>query len=304
MAIPSFQDCMLPILLFLSDNNEHTNSEIVSFISDFYKLTDEEKSARIPSGLQNLVYSRVYWAKTYLRKAQLIEEPAKSINIISSRGLKTLAEKPKTIDVKFLLKFKEFHDYKYPSKKEEHQLIQEDRISAALEKTPIESIFDGVRKYQANIKDDLLDLVKKNTPSFFEKLVVDLLVRMGYGGSYSEASAVVGKTGDGGIDGVIKEDRLGLDIVYIQAKRWDGNVGSKELQSFVGALASKKSRKGVFITTSGFTKSAFDYAKSIDQNIVLIDGDILTSLMIEFNLGVAIQQTIELKQIDFDFFEI
>jgi len=173
-----------------------------------------------------------------------------------------------------------------------------------MKKTPNELINEGVLRLHANLKDDLMDMVKANTPSFFENLVVRLLVKMGYGGSYEEASRIVGKPGDGGIDGVIKEDRLGLDTIYVQAKRWENNIGSTEIQSFVGALAGKKSRKGVFITTSKFTKPALDYWKSIDHNIVLIDGDDLVSLMIEYNLGVSVQDVIEIKQIDSDFFSL
>lgn len=303
MAIPNFQECMLPVLVFLSDNEEHTNIEIVNYISDHFKLTEEERKVRIPSGLQNLIYSRVYWAKTYLKKALLIDQPARSINVISNRGKDVLKENNKVIDVKYLMKFKEFQTYHKQTRKEQVDKPEDVKIDPIQEKTPFEMINDGIRNYQANINDDILELVKKNSPAFFERIVVELLVRMGYGGSYAEAASVVGKSGDGGIDGVIKEDRLGLDIVYIQAKRWEGNVGSKELQSFVGALASKKSKKGVFITTSGFTKQAFDYARGIDHNIVLIDGDKLASLMFEFNLGVSVQQTIAIKQLDYDFFE-
>jgi len=303
MAIPNFQQCMLPVLVFLSDNEEHTNIEIVNYVSDLFKLTEEERKVRILSGLQNLIYSRVYWAKTYLKKALLIDQPARSINVISIRGKEVLRDNPKVIDVKFLMKFKEFQAYHRQVKNDQVDKPDVNKSEFTQDRTPLELINEGVRNYQANISDDILELVKQNSPSFFEKIVVELLVRMGYGGSYSEAASVVGKSGDGGIDGVIKEDRLGLDTIFVQAKRWEGNVGSKELQSFVGALASKKSKKGVFITTSDFTKAAFDYSKSIDHNIVLIDGEKLANLMVEYNLGVSVQQTIELKHIDYDYFE-
>ena len=175
MSIPSFQECMLPILSFLNDKNEHTNSEIVTHISDFFQLSDDERNERIPSGLQNLIYSRVYWAKTYLKKALLIEEPAKSINIITLRGVEVINQHPDKVDVKFLLRYKEFKDYKYPNKKMDKESVLEETLPNTIEKTPIETIFEGVNRYQANIKDDLLDLVKKNTPGFFEKLVVELI---------------------------------------------------------------------------------------------------------------------------------
>ncbi len=305
MAIPAFQDCMLPLLLFLADDNEHTNTEIVSHISDYFGLTEEERNMRIPSGPQYLIYSRVYWAKTYLKKAKLIEETSKSVNVLTKRGHAVLNEKPERVDVKYLLKFKEFKDYRNANKDKSLTPSTSDFNDKPIvnqEMTPEDSIIEGTQKLKSSIIDDLLDQIKENTPRFFENLVVQLLVKMGYGGSFDEAAQVVGKTGDGGIDGVIKEDRLGLDLVYVQAKRWQNNIGSPEIQGFVGALAGKKSKKGIFITTSTFTKAALEYAKTIEHNIVLIDGKKFAELMFEFNLGVTVQKVLEIKVIDSDFF--
>lgn len=303
MTIPVFNTCMLPALEFAADKKEHSNQELVAFLSDFFKLSEDERNEKLPSGTKTRIYDRASWAKTYLKRAKLIEITSQSKFVITARGEAVLKEKLPSITVKYLEKFGEFKEYLKTFNIDKTVEEVEEGHTSPKSMTPQEAIDFGYQKLNENISVDLLDQIKKCTPDFFENLVVQLIVKMGYGGSLKEAGQVVGKSGDGGIDGLIKEDRLGLDIVYIQAKRWDvGQVGRPEIQKFVGALAGKKSKKGIFITTSGFTKEAMDYARNIDSNIVLIDGKKLTDLMIEFNLGVSVQQVVEIKQIDFDFF--
>lgn len=299
--IPCFQKCMLPLLKLASDENEHKFSDAVRFLSDQFELTDEERAQMIPSNTQSVMTNRVTWARTYMKKAGILEDPRRGVFKITKRGKDVLAKNPPEINVKYLAQFDEFKQFREKRNSKEENESVSDVISNA---TPQELLDEGYAKLTDNLADDVLEKILSCSPNFFERLVIDLLVRMGYGGSFGEAAQVVGKSGDGGIDGIIKEDKLGLDAIYIQAKRWEnGIVGRPEIQKFVGALAGQKATKGVFITTSKFSKEAFDYVETVGTKIILIDGQRLASLMIEYNVGVSVAQTYEIKKIDSDYFE-
>ncbi|NBB23109.1 restriction endonuclease [Runella sp. CRIBMP] len=300
--IPDYQSIMLPLLTLVSDKQEHKYRDVIESLSAYYKLSDEERKELLASGQQAIFDNRVGWAKTYLKKAGLLDSPKRATIVITQRGIDTLSKSLNRIDVKFLKQFPEFVDFQTAKRDEipdEGILIQE--IS---EQTPEEIFDNSYQRIRKTLATELLKRVLELPPSFFEKMVVELLVRMGYGGSIKDAGKAIGKSGDEGIDGTIKEDKLGLDIIYIQAKRWQlGNVvGRPEIQKFVGALAGQGAKKGVFITTSSFTKEALEYMPRNETKIVLIDGSQLSQLMIDYNLGVATHQIYELKKIDNDYF--
>lgn len=297
--IPDYQRCMLPLLKYAADKSEHKFSDAVEYLSDEFALTKEERKELLPSKTQDVITNRIGWARTYLKKAGLLEDTRRGYFKITERGLSVLSENLEKLSTKYLQKFDEFIAFR-----EKH--IEKDtssEIELTTEATPEEMLETGFAKLSENLIDDLLAKIGKSSPSFFEHLVVDLLVHMGYGGSFSEAAQVVGKSGDEGIDGIIKEDKLGLDTIYIQAKRWKGVVGRPEIQKFAGALLGQKASKGVFITTSSFTKEAEEYVSSVDRKVVLIDGTKLATLMIEHNVGISTVRTFEIKRIDSDYFE-
>ncbi|MBP3708813.1 MAG: restriction endonuclease [Treponema sp.] len=300
MAIPDFQTIMLPLLRYAADRQEHKVSDAVTVLSNEFKLTEEERQQMIPSNRQATMYNRVVWAKTYLKNAGLLSGVRRGFFQITERGNAALAENPARIDMKYLNRFEEFKTFRTLR----HEKETTDSDNDVLEtQTPDDLLAEGYKRVSENLVDEVLEKILACSPKFFENLVVDLLVRMGYGGSFDEASSVVGKSGDEGIDGIIKEDRLGFDAIYIQAKRWQGAVGRPEIQKFAGALLGQKANKGVFITTSIFSKEAVEYAKTVNQKIVLIDGQKLASLMIEHNVGISVMQTYEIKRIDSDYFE-
>ncbi|MFH1077833.1 MAG: restriction endonuclease [Patescibacteria group bacterium] len=302
MAIPDYQSLMLPILELASDKKEHSIREAIDGLSEKFGLSDAEKTELLPSGQQYVFENRVGWARTYLKKAGLLNTTKRSYFQISDEGIKVLDSKPKRIDAKYLTRFPQFLEFKTKKKERvtEHGWItQVDEIDAP---TPQEFIELGYQKIRDDLAQDILTNIKNCTPKFFEKLVVELLLKMGYGGSRIDAGEAIGQSGDGGIDGIIKEDRLGLDVIYLQAKRWEGVVGSKEIRNFVGSLVGKKATKGVFLTTSDFTKDAKEYIETVNHKVVLIDGEKLTQLMFEFNLGLQTTNTYEIKRIDVDYF--
>ena len=305
MPIPRYNELMLPLLRYLSDGEEHTNQELINYLANFFNLSEIERNQRMANQNRNLLYDRYNWAKVYLRKAKLIESISRSTIIITNRG-KDVSNDSTLIEINrnYLMRFPEFIVFT-GGNNENHQNIEVPADAFTIEDKSPEEIIDANFGILFNIlASDLIDKVKNCSPAFFEKLVVDLLVKMGYGGSIKEAGSVIGQTGDGGIDGVIKEDRLGLDTVFIQAKRWEGNVGRVEIQAFVGALAGRRSKKGVFITTSNFTQQAMQYVENIDAKVILINGKLLAELMIEYGLGVSMQRIYEIKQIDTDYFEL
>ena len=302
MAIPDYASLMLPILEFLSDKQERKTSGIVSYVANRFNLSEDDMRILIPSGRAKLISNRVGWACTYLRKAGLISSRQRGMNRIADDGQNVISQKPEKIDSAFLSQFEKFQEFRHEtSNKAENQAISLDTTN---EKTPEEIIGAQSEIIHNSIRKDLLDQIGVMEPDSFEQLVVDLLIAMGYGGTAEDAGRAIGKTNDGGIDGVIKEDVLGLDTIYIQAKRWKNTIPVKEVRDFAGALLSKRSNKGVFITTSSFPSSAQDFVSSIDRKIILIDGERLANLVIKFSLGVTTRQTIELKEIDSDYFTI
>lgn len=301
MAIPDYQSVMLPLLNLAADGNEHRFRDAISKLADKFGLSDEERKETLPSG--GLIFdNRVGWARTYLKKAGLLCYPKRLYIQITERGRKVLSENPKTIDVKLLRRFPEFMDFQAPRKpgKEDSTVDLQDDSS----ETPEELLASGYLKLRKQLESDLLDRVKSCTPEFFERMVVRLLTTMGYGGSLADAGKAIGRSGDGGIDGVIKEEKLGLDLLFIQAKKWeDATVGRPEIQKFVGALYGRKTKKGIFITTSGFSKDAKGYAEGLDSRVILIDGKQLAELMFDYGIGVSTANSYVVKKVDSDFFE-
>ena len=255
----------------------------------------------MPSGRQTKLANRIGWAVTYLKKAKLLESGKRGTFYISSRGKEVLESQPNSIDRSFLERFTEFQEFQNVRSGDGVQL--DVSIIEDTEQTPEENFEISYQKLKKDLGEKLLEQIKNCSPKFFEKLVVDLLLAMGYGGSRKDAGEAVGKSGDGGIDGIIKEDNLGLDLIYIQAKRWEASVGRPTVQAFAGSLEGMKARKGVMITTSQFTKEAKEYVKIIEKRIILIDGDKLTQLMIDFSVGVSEIQTYTLQKVDSDYFD-
>jgi restriction system protein len=300
--IPDYQSIMLPLLRHISDSKEHKMRDVTDQLAEQLGVTEEERKELLPSGAAPVFYNRTAWAKTYLKKAGLIDSPKQGIVVISKRGLEVLKKNPTQIDVKFLKQFSEFVEFQTTKGEEESQGIE--KVEDISTETPEEALETAYQKIRKSLAQDLLNKVITLSPAFFERLVVELLVKMGYGGSIKDAGRAIGKSGDEGIDGTIKEDKLGLDIIYIQAKRWQpGNtVGRPELQKFVGALAGQGAKKGIFITTSSFTRDALDYAPRNETKIVLIDGQQLAQYMIDYNLGVTSLNSYEVKRMDSDYF--
>lgn len=299
MPIPDYQTCMLPFLRFLGDGSEHTLRDAEEALANQFHLTPSERVELLPSGQQGIFKNRIGWARTYLKKAGLLEAPKRGIFKITDRGMSALASSPARIDVKYLEQFAEFLEFRDASKPESAS-VSEVAPSKTTPEEAIELAHQGLREQLAQ---ELLSRILSCSPTFFEQLVVELLVKMGYGGSRKDAGERIGQTGDGGIDGIIKEDRLGLDTIFIQAKRWQGSVGRPEIQKFVGALQGQRARKGVFITTSSYTAEAAEYASRIDTKVVLIDGKQLASLMTDFDVGVSVSASYVVKRLDSDYFE-
>jgi len=301
MAIPDYQTCMLPLLRYLSDGMEHSLRDAEENLAEHFDLTPGERAELLLSGQQGVFKNRIGWARTYLKKAALLEAPKRGVFKITQRGLRTLASNPGRIDVRYLEQFPEFIEFREASRPENGTAAATELPQSKT--TPEEAIELAHQGLRVQLAAELLARILSCSPTFFEQLVVELLVKMGYGGSRRDAGERIGQSGDGGIDGIIKEDRLGLDTIFIQAKRWQGSVGRPEIQKFVGALQGQRAKKGVFITTSNYTAEASDYATRIDTKVVLIDGRQLAGLMIDFDVGVAAAATYFVKRIDSDYFE-
>ncbi len=299
MPIPDYQACMLPLLKYAGDGEVHRFKEAVEAVSDSFNLSEEERNELLPSGTQFLIANRVGWARTYLKKAGLLSDPKRGYMQITDSGNDLLQSIPDSITTKYLERYESFQEFRNKSNVKSNDSLTDDSEQYT---TPQEALEYGYQKLMESLSDDLLDSIKSCSPAFFERVVVELLVKMGYGGSLREAAQVVGKSGDAGIDGIIKEDKLGLDTIYIQAKRWDGVVGRPEIQKFAGALLGQKARKGIFVITSYFSKEAIEYASNLETKIVLIDGIKLTELMIETGLGVSTVDTFLIKRVDTDYF--
>jgi restriction system protein len=300
MAIPDFETLMLPTLQFAADENEHSYRETIEHLANWYSLTEEERKKRVPSGVMPILNNRVSWTLFYLRKAGLLESTRRGFYKITQTGLEALSQKPTKVDTNYLRRYLSFQEF--ISTKSEKSSKEED-LAATSSKSPDELLEYSYQTLREVLASELLLQIKKRSPEKFENLVVELLVRMGYGGSINEAGEVIGRSGDEGIDGTIKEDVLGLDVIYIQAKKWDTTVGRPEIQKFAGALQGRRARKGIFITTGSFSKDAVDFSSRIDNRIVLIDGKKLVDLMIDHNIGVSTLKTYEIKKLDSDYFE-
>ena len=287
-------------MTFAGDKKEHTNDEALEYLKTKFSITPDEFEILLKSGRQSVVSNRFGWAKVYLKKAGLLEAKERAKFNITDAGLRVLKSNPPAITDKFLMQFPDFQEFQKRHKVEKPTLVG----TVPINKTPLEMLEDSYSTLRGELADELLTNIANCSPKFFENLVVDLLVGMGYGGSIIDAGQSVGKSGDGGIDGIIKEDKLGLDVIYVQAKRWEGPVGAKEIRNFVGALAGQKANKGVFITTSIFTKDAHAYVQNIQQKVILIDGQALAQYMIDYDIGVSLEKNYQIKRVDHDFFEI
>jgi restriction system protein len=300
--IPDFQTLMLPFLMHIGDNQEHSKKELVEALANALKLTEAEKREMLPSRNQPVFYNRVTWVIAHFKAAKILDNTRRGYVKITPLGIDILKQNPATINLKFLKQLPTYieamNSWKNKNSTEETSRNEDMEV-----KTPEELLEAGYQSIKNSLKQELLEKLKSVHPAYFEKIVVELLVKMGYGGSIAEAGKATKYSNDEGIDGIIKEDKLGLDVIYIQAKRWDGVVSRPEIQKFVGALAGQRAKKGVFITTSGFSKEAISYASQMDAKIVLIDGEQLAQYMIDYNLGVSIQDTYEIKRIDSDYFE-
>lgn len=302
VAIPDYQSLMLPLLKLASDEQEHTISQTVDALAKEFNISEQERQALLPSGSEGIFENRVRWARTYLKKAGMIEATGRGRFRIAQRGLDVLKQRPEAIDNKFLSRFAEFQEFK-PSPSQEAAAAAEPAVKTEDTRTPREVLDASYQELRQALIEEMIDRLKLGSPRFFERVVVNLMVAMGYGGSRKDAGEAVGQTGDGGIDGIIKEDRLGLDAIYLQAKRWEGTVGRPVVQGFVGSLEGFKARKGVLITTSQFSQDAREYVRHLERKIVLIDGKELARLMIDHNLGVVEVETYAVKRLDVDYFE-
>lgn len=301
MAVPDYQTLMLPLLKFFGDGKEYSIRDAVDKLAVELKLSDADLNEKIPSGTQTLLYNRIGWARIYMTKAGLLEKTRHSVYRITERGQAILAEQPKTINAKFLNRFPEFVEFRQRKSTGAKHSAKNGR-QAHDTRTPEEILIDGYIEIRKSLAQELLENVMQCSPSFFERLVVELLVKIGYGGSWEDAARAVGQTNDGGIDGIIDEDRLGLDAIYIQAKRWQNTVSRPEIQKFVGALAGKGAQKGIFITTSSFSEGARKYAQDVNYKVVLIDGNRLAELMMDYDVGVTTVNSYHIKRVDSDFF--
>ena len=292
---------MLPLLQFMADNKERSLGEVREHLADEFALTDDDRAQLLPSGQQPVFTNRVAWAKVYLSQAGLLVSERRGYFQISPAGLKVLQGRPQKIGIKFLEQFPKFIEFKYRSRKRQEETPEPTQGDEESE-TPEETLDSAYQKIRSGLVSELLAKIKDGTPHFFERLVVELLLKMGYGGSRREAGEAIGKAGDEGIDGIIREDRLGLDVVYLQAKKWEGTVGRPEIQKFVGALHGKRARKGVFLTTGTFSSEASAYVEYIEPRIILIDGDRLAELMIDYEVGVTTVTEYKIKRVDSDYF--
>jgi len=303
MSIPDFQSLMLPVLREAA-RGEVKISDVVQTLARELNLSDEERAALLPSGKQTTFANRVHWAKSYLGKAGLVDLTRRAHFRITEQGRKVLQAPPERIDIGFLEQFPSFQNFR-DGGATPTDLPQEDSVQAT-GLTPDDLIREAQRQLDAQLALDLLARVQAAPPDFFERLVVQLLIAMGYGGSFAEAGRALGRSGDGGVDGVIDQDTLGLDRIYVQAKRYatDNLVGPGTIRDFFGALNVRRATKGLFVTTSGFTKSALDTAEQFTARIVLMDGKQLANLMIRFNVGCRVHEVVTLKRLDEEFFDL
>jgi len=302
--VPDFQKIMLPLLKLLGDKEIHKTSELKLKIADHFKLSEVDRNEMLPSGTQLKLDNRVHWAISHLKHAGLLVYPSRGKCMITEEGMKVISNPPELINIKYLRNFTVFQQWQDETKSNRRKVdntTEGESTQSVI--TPDESIENSYSELNRVLRAEIIEKIKSCSPRFFEQLVIDLLLKMGYGGSKIEAGEVLGKSNDGGIDGLIKEDRLGLDTIYVQAKKWENVVPVSQVRDFAGALLSKKAKKGIFIATSSFPNSAKQYVAAIEPRIVLIDGEQLAELMIEHDLGVSIQRTIAIKKLDLDYYE-
>lgn len=299
MPIPDFQTLMRPLLELHHDGKEHVNRDLVNELAKQFSLTEEERREMLPSGRAKLFDNRVGWAKTHISNAGLISSPRRAVSMITERGIEALKDTENEINLKYLDQFKEHQEFR--TRKTTGDAEKESEADDAT--TPEESFENAYQRVRAEIEQEIIKNIVENPPEFLERVVVDLVVKMGYGGSRKDAGEAIGRSGDEGIDGIIKEDPLGLDIIYIQAKRYEGTIGRPDIQKFAGALQGQRAKKGIFITTSSYSKEARDYVSNIDTKIILIDGDKLAKLMFDHGVGVSTNSVYEVKGIDSDYFD-
>jgi restriction system protein len=299
MAVPDFQSFFKPLLEIASDGKEHSVKEARELIAENMNMSEKDLKEILPSGTQTKFDNRVAWAKSYFVQAKVLEAPRRGYFRITERGLELLKKGYDRIDVKVLNQYPEFVEFHTIKTTSASDNSQQDTLTL---ETPEETLQKAYQNIRGDLAAEILEKIKDNSPQFFERLVVDVMVALGYGGSRSDAGKSIGQSGDEGIDGIIKEDRLGLDVIYLQAKRWDGTVGRPEIQKFVGALHGKRAKKGVFITTGRFSEDAVKYVESIDPKVILIDGRMLSELMIDHGLGTSTTAKYEIRRIDTDYF--
>lgn len=306
MAIPDYQSLMRPLLAFAQDGGEKYIRAAFDVLAVEFDLSPEERQQMLPSGKQIIFENRVHWARTYLDKAGAIVRTRRSHFQITDRGRQLLKTHPSKIGVQELRQFPEFQKFQAPKEGPEDppNIERNTALEVVEQSTPEEAIQTAETQIVESLRSDLLERICEMAPAFFEQLVVDLIVAMGYGGSRSNVAKRIGRSGDEGIDGIVNEDALGLDVVYIQAKRYaPGNtIGREQIQQFTGALVGQGAMRGVFFTTSTFTRPAIEYAERVPQRIILIDGDKLTQLMIQYGVGVRVERTVEIRRVDLDYF--
>ena len=296
MSVPIFHELLLPILRHIQDGEAHRPADTLEYIKGQFPLTDADLSERLPNGRTRLM-DRVLWAVTYLRKSGLLESVAWGVFRITDRGRALLGQQPESLGLKDLEQYPEYLEFKGRGQKTAAEV--DPIVSQETPEESLEKLYGSVRN---RLEVELLDAFKTCDPIFFEKVVLKLLVALGYGGSISDAASTTKRTGNDGIDGVIKEDRLGLDLIHVQAKRWRDVVGRPEIQNFAGSLEGQRGRKGVFITTSSFTPAAREYVSRIEKKIILIDGPELARLCVDSGVGVVDQNSFVVKKLDADFF--
>lgn len=308
MAIPDFQTIMRPLLQVLANDQEHSNAQLYDAIGKQFGVTSQERDERLPSGRQRVLDNRVGWALTYLRAVKATDSSKRGSHRITPRGHALLRDYPQRVDMRTLEQFAEYEALRKgttPNGAGEQALLSTllpAKVEVVSSITPEEAMAQAYKELRASLAQELLEKIKQSSSEFFERLVVDVLIAMGYGGSARDAGQTLGRSGDGGLDGVIREDKLGLDVVYLQAKRWEGVVGRPTIQAFFGAIAGARATKGVVITTSTFSAEARDYVKAIAARIVLVDGKELAEFMIDYNVAVSRVSNYEIKRVDSDYF--
>lgn len=304
VPIPDFQTLMRPMLVAMEDGKEHPIKQVRDRLAIEFALTEDELAEMNPSGRVTAFANRVGWATTYLYRTGLLERPRRAVYRISDRGRLVLEAHPGRVDLKVLAQFPELKQFQNPKGDTSDASAggSDTGPDAVNEQTPEERVESAYRELRAALSAEVLERVSEQSPEFFEQLVLDVLTAIGYGGTREGAARRLGKSGDGGVDGVIREDRLGLDQIYVQAKRWKDVVGRPEIQKFFGALHGRRATKGVFITTSAFSKEAIEYADNVIPRVILVDGAELAELMIDHNVGVSVARTFRLKRLDLDYF--